>query len=175
MGFLHISEIFSWLRQGLWIFSVHKSEISKFIAWIHMEYFHVGIFVIPGVCLIRKYGSRKTAFFSVFQSSSGCRDFCIVPLETHLFFSRTGWNLSLFSTFAEKSWVLSCKMSNLEVGDKTHFIIDNIQQWKMQEIWNPLHVLGQTYHISKRFSNFEQTTSKNCPFFKCSSALQTKT
>ena len=27
----------------------------------------------PGVCLIRKNGSRNTAFFSVFQSSSGCR------------------------------------------------------------------------------------------------------
>ena len=54
-------------------FSVHKSEKSKFLAWIHMEYFHVGIFVISGVCLIRKYGSRNTAFFSVFQCSLGCR------------------------------------------------------------------------------------------------------
>ena len=53
--------------------SVHKSEKSKFLAWIHMKYFHVGIFVIPRVCLIRKYGSWNTAFFSVFQCSSGCR------------------------------------------------------------------------------------------------------
>ena len=28
-----------------------------------MEYFHMGIFVIPGVCLIRKYGSQSKAFF----------------------------------------------------------------------------------------------------------------
>ena len=28
-------------------FSVHKSEKSKFIALIHKEYFHLGIFVIP--------------------------------------------------------------------------------------------------------------------------------
>ena len=28
-----------------------------------MEYFHVGIFVIPRVCLIRKYGSQNTASF----------------------------------------------------------------------------------------------------------------
>ena len=38
-----------------------------------MEYFHVGIFVIPRACLVRKYGSQNTAFFSVFQCSSGCR------------------------------------------------------------------------------------------------------
>ena len=54
-------------------FSVHKSEISKFLARIHMEYFHVAFFVIPRVCLIIKYGSQSTAFFYVFQCSSGCR------------------------------------------------------------------------------------------------------
>ena len=54
-------------------FSVHKSEISKFLARIHMEYFHVAIFVISRVCLIRKYGSQSTAFFSVFHCFSGCR------------------------------------------------------------------------------------------------------
>ena len=33
----------------------HKSKISKnFLARIHMEYFHVGIFGIPRVCLIIK-------------------------------------------------------------------------------------------------------------------------
>ena len=36
----------------------------------------------------------------------------------------------------------------------------HIQQWKMQEIYNPFH--GEYYLISKRFSNFEHTTSKNC-------------
>ena len=36
-----------------------------------MEYFHVGIFVIPGVCLIRKYGSRNTAFFLYFSPPRG--------------------------------------------------------------------------------------------------------
>ena len=46
-----------------------------------MEYFHVGIFVILGVCLIRKYGSQTTAFFSIFQCSSGCRD---VMMKVHV-------------------------------------------------------------------------------------------
>ena len=42
-------------------FSVHKSsEMSRFLARILMKYFHMGILVIPGLCLIRKY------FFSVF-------------------------------------------------------------------------------------------------------------
>ena len=36
-----------------------------------MEYFHVGIFVIPGVCLIRKEGSRNTALFLYFSTSRG--------------------------------------------------------------------------------------------------------
>ena len=35
-----------------------------------MEYFHMGIFVIPGVFLIKKYGSQTTAFFSIFQNIS---------------------------------------------------------------------------------------------------------
>ena len=38
-----------------------------------MKYFQMGIFVIPGVCLIRKYGSQTTAFYSAFQCFSGCR------------------------------------------------------------------------------------------------------
>ena len=45
--------------------SVHKSEISKFLARMHMKYFHMGISVILGVCLIRKYGSQITAFFCI--------------------------------------------------------------------------------------------------------------
>ena len=58
-------------------FSVHKSEKSKFLAWIHMEYFHLGIFVIPRVCLIRKYGSLNTAYFSVDLCFSGCRAYTL--------------------------------------------------------------------------------------------------
>ena len=54
-------------------FSVHKTEISKFLARIHMKYFQMGIFVITGVCLIIKYGSQTTTFFSVFQCFSGYR------------------------------------------------------------------------------------------------------
>ena len=46
-------------------FSVHESEISKFLPWIHMEYFHLGIFVIPGVCLTKKYECKTTAFLGV--------------------------------------------------------------------------------------------------------------
>ena len=52
-------------------FSVHKTEISKFLARIHMKYFRMGIFVIPGVCLIRKYWSQTTAFFLYFSASRG--------------------------------------------------------------------------------------------------------
>ena len=48
-------------------FSVHELEKSKFLARIHMEYFHLGIFVMPWVYLIRKYGSRTQAFFFVFH------------------------------------------------------------------------------------------------------------
>ena len=54
-------------------FSVHKSEISQFLSRIHMKYFHMCIFVIPGACLIRKYGSQTTAFFSLFQCFSNSR------------------------------------------------------------------------------------------------------
>ena len=36
-----------------------------------MKYFQTGIFVIPGVCLIRKYGSQTTAFFLYFSASQG--------------------------------------------------------------------------------------------------------
>ena len=32
-----------------------------------MEYFHLGIFVIPWVYLIRKYGSQTQAFFFAFH------------------------------------------------------------------------------------------------------------
>ena len=32
-----------------------------------MKYFELGIFVIPGVCLIRKYVSQTQAFFYVFH------------------------------------------------------------------------------------------------------------
>ena len=42
----------------------------------------------------------------------------------------------------------------------------------MQEILNPFH--GQNFLISKGFSNFEHTSSKNCPLFKFSLILQTK-
>ena len=52
-------------------FSVHKTEISKFLARIHMKYFQMGIFVIPGICLIRKYWSQITAFFLYFSASRG--------------------------------------------------------------------------------------------------------
>ena len=50
-------------------FSVHKTEISKFLARIHMKYFKMGVFVIPGVCLIRKSWSQTTAFFLYFSAS----------------------------------------------------------------------------------------------------------
>ena len=48
-------------------FSVHKSEKSYFLARTWIKYFHMGIFVILGVYLIKKYGCQSKAFFSVFQ------------------------------------------------------------------------------------------------------------
>ena len=58
-----------------------------------MEYFHMGIFVMSGVCLIRKYGFQTTAFFSVFQCFSGYRTYWYPhkiernPLNEPLFYS----------------------------------------------------------------------------------------
>ena len=67
-------------------FSVHKTEKSKFLCWIHIEYFHLGIFVIPWVCLIRKYGSQNLALFSVFQCFSGYRGYSIAKWFCTSFF-----------------------------------------------------------------------------------------
>ena len=55
---------------------------------------------------------------------------------------------------------------------QSRFKSKEIKQWKMQEIWNPFH--RQNRLISKGFSNFKRTSSKSCPFFKCSSIFQTK-
>ena len=53
------------------------------------KYFHMGIFVIPVVCLIRKYGSQTTAFFSAFQCFSGYREFlcylCLLKSDSNIF------------------------------------------------------------------------------------------
>ena len=50
--------------------------------------------------------------------------------------------------------------------------IEHIQQWNMPEIWNPFH--RQNHLIFKEFSNFQRTSSKGYPFFKCSSGLHSK-
>ena len=47
-------------------FLVHKMGKSRFLARTHMEYFHLGIFVIPKVYLIRKYGFQTPEFFNNF-------------------------------------------------------------------------------------------------------------
>ena len=53
-------------------YSVHKSKKSYFLGWMHIEYFHLGIFVIPRACLIRKYGSQEPGhFFLYFNTSRG--------------------------------------------------------------------------------------------------------
>ena len=59
-------------------FSVQRSEKSEYFAKIHMEYFHVGIFVIPRACLVKKYGFQNKDFFSVFHCSSGC---CVLGMK----------------------------------------------------------------------------------------------
>ena len=55
-------------------FSVHRFEKSNFLARIWIKYFHMGIFVILGVYLIKKYGCQTQAFFSVFQCFLDHRD-----------------------------------------------------------------------------------------------------
>ena len=54
-------------QANFWHFLVHKFKKCKFLARIHMEYFHMGIFVTPRVYLIRKYGCQTQAFFFVFH------------------------------------------------------------------------------------------------------------
>ena len=101
-------------------FVVHKSEISKFLARIHMKYFQMGIFVIPVVCLIRKYGYRNTAFFSVFQSYSGYRDICIHKAIFIFFF--TMLILGMFSNHLLGS-LKDCQHQLIVRGPKIVFII----------------------------------------------------
>ena len=48
-----------------------STENSKFLSWIHIKYFHLGIYVTPRACLIRKYGSQSWAFFLYFNASRG--------------------------------------------------------------------------------------------------------
>ena len=48
-------------------FSVHKFEKSKFLARTWIEYFHMGIFVILWVYLIKKYGYKAQPFFLYFS------------------------------------------------------------------------------------------------------------
>ena len=48
-------------------FSVNKCEKSNFLARTWIEYFRMGIFVIPSVYLIKKHGCQTQAYISVFQ------------------------------------------------------------------------------------------------------------
>ena len=74
-----------------------------------------------------------------------------------------------FASFSESViWIWSLLFTQekptmakqISVKDSSSSIrIDHIQQWKMQEILNPFH--GQNFLISKGFSNFEHTSSKN--------------
>ena len=53
-------------------FLVHKTEKSKSLGWIHIKHFPLGIFVILGACLIRKYGFQNYAKkFLYFSASRG--------------------------------------------------------------------------------------------------------
>ena len=75
--------------------SVHKLEKSRFLARIHMEYFQMGIFVIPWVYLIRKYGSQTQVFFwffkkflTIFEHSLNLRSHPL-PKEMHTKYSKS--------------------------------------------------------------------------------------
>ena len=66
-------------------FSVHKFEKSKFLARIHMKYFHMAISVILRVYLIRKYGCAKPKhFYSYFIDFSTSH----VPLARFFFLAQ---------------------------------------------------------------------------------------
>ena len=100
-------------------FSVHKTEISKFLARIHMKYFQMGIFVIRGVCLIRKYGSQTTAFFSVFQCFSGYRGCKIILFMCTIFRSLVSKTVNnyLFTIFGLASgWLRDARNTTVYDG-----------------------------------------------------------
>ena len=83
----------------------------------------------------------------------------------------------LYRTYIEISLLGSLLMSRLKLKCFKKIVIkvrwlkiDHKQPWKAQVIWNQFH--GQNYLISTGFPNFEHTSSKNYPFFKCSSVLR---
>ena len=133
-------------------FLVNKSEKSKFLAWIHMEYFHVGIFMIPRVCLIRKCWSQITAFFSVFQWISGYRAQLLIwtfkiALDRSELSVRSRWICSFVpkntyildfgNQFYFISWFLNCLSSKQDA--KWHPILSLCALWallrQLIEIW----------------------------------------
>ena len=73
--------------------------------------------------------------------------------ENHMLVSVSKWG-------AWKKRQLSyCQMADSRAPNFFRLSIDNIQHRKMQEIWHPLHT--QNYLISKGFSSFDCTSSKN--------------
>ena len=75
---------------------------------------------------------------------------------------KIGYNLARIN-LPQSPVLQTCYSQNICLVPTTLFLclIDHTQQWKLHEIWNAFH--SQNYLISKRFSNFEHTTSKNCP------------
>ena len=116
-----------------------------------MKYFQMGIFVIPGVCLIRKYWSQTTAFFSVFQCFSGYRVLylwtsIIQSTLIYVHLSKTTGSLSLLTeSFYEM---------------KLFQVITNLFDWKLildciysniHDAWNYNKTLKSFSSILNRF------------------------
>ena len=82
--------------------------------------------------------------------------------------------LVVWRNYIETSYPLYMYSFKMDIKFGTLILIDknNIQHWKMQEIWHPFH--RSNHLISKGFSIFERTSSKSYPFFKCSSGLHNK-
>ena len=78
-------------------FSVHKIEKSKFLAWIHMKYFHMDIFMITGISIIWKYWSQTTTFFLYFSASRGT-----VLASCKIDHPKLNWRLPLMGNWQEE-------------------------------------------------------------------------
>ena len=129
-------------------FSVHKSEILKFLAWIHMEYFYVGIFEIPGVCLIWKYGSQTTAFFSVFQCFSGYREAKYFVLFPSLFSKTAALFVTLFLWLCSWLTVILSKLSRMNL-----ILRSETEKYYSEVLEKILHIFkGKSGYFSQNLS-----------------------
>ena len=114
------------LLPNLWSFSLLNLEKQHFLGRIHIEYFHLSFFVILGVYLIKKYGCHTQAFFSLFQSFSGCR----VPGLSYIIFRfwsfSKSWSIINFHSFdvITRAWKVAASLIFQKRGN-SNYCFDN--------------------------------------------------